>query len=559
VESVDSDPKTKPERAARDLDSHVPHRTAGGSSRRFLSAGLRARLERPERRAFLGVLILALALFVLFPSGVSIQSSDSAVVVNTAALVADIDHGWLLKSQEPPLLQAVYGPWLGVLDDTQPLVLIPLGSTILLAALTAALAGRLTRSALVGLFGGLVLLAMGTPVAQSRLLPLYAGFIAFGMLGVWKAIGFIREERVSYWRAVAAAVWTLLAVVAHGAGLYFLTLVLATVLFVGDRRSLRRYIELLGILLVVFLPWIVAHLWIGGFDRFPSPRSTWVTSQGYLARVTLDYWHQAVENPRDALTLLPQELVRAMGWAAWLVVPLGIVGVIKLSTRAKVFVVVAALGLVAPMILYQTRVFARYFYPLLPGLAILAALGLSIVIGYMRSSLPRFAVPVVTGVLIAGVAAGFVANLADAINVASAERESPERTDLVRVASLIEDDRAVIAPRRSTVLMLEAPDVFVYYADVLTEEEFVSYLTWQRDKIEQTLLRRNIGWALVRKPAQREVLYNATWLEPAYGVKPTYAEEIKKDPMSCLAYDGAKFRLYRLRPAGDAGAGGTCN
>jgi hypothetical protein len=503
--------------------------------------------------------ILALPLLSLVPKGVSIQSSDSAVVVNTTTLVADIDHGWLLKSQEAPLLQAVYGPLLGVLEDTQPLVLIPLVSTILLAALTAALAARLTRSVLVGLFGGLVLLAMGTPVAQSRLLPLYAGFIGFGMLGVWTAIGFIREERVSHWRAVAAGVWTLLAVVAHGAGLYFLTLVLAAVLFVRDRRSLRRYLQLLGILLVVFLPWAVAHLWIGGFDRFLSPRSTWIVSQGYLTRVTLDYWHQAVESPGDLFTVLPRGLVGAMGWAAWLVVPLGIMGLSKLSTRAKVFVVVAALGLVAPMILYQTRVFARYFYPLLPGLAILAAVGLSNVIGYMRSPRLRFAAPVVTGVLIAGVAVGFFAGLADAVNAASAERESAERRDLVRIASLVEDDRAVIAPRRSTVLMLEAPDVFVYYADVLTEQEFVSYLTWQRDKIEQTLLRRNIGWALVRKPARREVLYNATWLEPAYGVKPTYAKELQRDPMSCLVYDGARYRLYRLRPAGDAGAGGTCS
>lgn len=520
---------------------------------RFLSS-----LRRPERKAFAVVSLLALPVLALLPHGVSLRSSDSAVVVNTAKLVAEIDHTWLLRSQEPPLLQAVYGPWLARLDDTQPLVLIPLASTILLAALTAALAARLTRSAVVGSFGGLLLLAMGTPVTQSRLLPLYAAFIAFGMLGVWTAIGFIREERVSYRRAVAAATWTLLAVVAHGAGLYFLTLVLATVLFAKDRQSARRYLELSGILLVVFLPWIVAHLWIGGFERFLSPRNTWVTSQGYLARVTTDFWHQAVESSGEVVTLLPQQLLRAMQWTAWLVLPLGIIGMVKLSNRARIFVVVAALGLVAPMILYQTRVFARYFYPLLPGLVILAAVGLAGAIGYLRSSRFKFAVPVVTGVLVAAVAIGFFTRLADTVDVAGEARES-ERTDLIRMASLIDDDRAVIASRRSTVLMLEAPHVFIYYADVLSEREFVSYLTWRRDEVAQTLQRRNIGWALVRKPARQEVRYNATWLEPAYGVRPVYTKELKKDPMSCLVYDGARYKLYRVRPPAEAGTGGTCS
>lgn len=107
-------------------------------------------------------------------------------------------------------------------------------------------------------------------------------------------------------------------------------------------------------------------------------------------------------------------------------------------------------------------------------------------------------------------------------------------------------------------LLLEAPDVHVSYADLLTEEEFVSYLTWERDELKAMLERRNIGWALIRKPVYGEVAKEASWLEPAYDVEPSYAKEIKGDPMSCLVHNGSKYRLYQLRPAGEVGDAEAC-
>jgi hypothetical protein len=557
MERVEQASGTRPsEQEAADLDSHSSRRAPRGPWR-HLRTRLLSQLDLPHRRAFLAMLIIASPLLVLYPYGVS-ATGDSAVVVNTAKLVAEIDNTWLLKSQEPPFLQVVYGPWLGMIDDTKPLVLIPIVSTLLLAALTSALAARLTRSTLVGLFGGLVLLAAFVPVRQGRHLAMYAAFVGFGLLGIWMAKGFVREESASYRRAVGAAVLTLLAVTSHGGGLYFLGLVPATILFVKDRRSLTRYLGMLGIVSIVFLPWLVSRLWIGGFDRIHSPRTTWFVAQGHQSRIARDFWDQVVQSPGDIATFLPQQFLAMLGWTAWIVIPLGLIGMLKLSTRGRLFVVVAVLGLVTPMVVYQVRIFPRYFYPLLPLTALLAAVGLSGAMSYVRSTRLRLVAPLMAAVLIAAVAFGFFARLTNTVSAAREEFESAERADLVRIASLIDDDRAVIGWRRSTVLMLEAPDIFVYYADVLTEDEFVSYLTWQREKIRQMLDRRNIGWALLLKPARWEASRNATWLEPAYGVRPKHVRKIREDPMSCLAYNGARYRLYKLRSSAQARTGESC-
>jgi hypothetical protein len=377
---------------------------------------------------------------------------------------------------------------------------------------------------------------------------MYPGFIVFGMLGVWLAVRFVREEDASRGLALGAAFSIVLAITAHGAGLYFLTLVGAVIVFVRDRGSFRRLVELLAMQLLVLLPWIVSHLWIGGVNRFLSPRSTWFTSEGHLARVTVEYWNQAVQSPGDVVTFLPEQLIGSMGWAAWVVVPLAAAGFLKLSRRSQVFVLVAAAGLVAPLALFGMRVFARYFYPLLPGLAILAATGLGAVAGLVRRLAAGRLIPLAQGVPLMLVAALYAAQLASTHGEAAREARTRERTDLMRMDSLVDDGRAVIATRRSVVLTLEAPQVVLYYADMLREREYISYMTWQRDPMMEVLERRNIGWALVRKPVGRELRYNATWLRPGYGLMPTYIKELDKDPMSCLAYDGTRYKLYRLHP-----------
>jgi hypothetical protein len=494
-------------------------------------------------------------LLLLLPEGISIGSSDSGVVIGTATFVRDVGPAWLLETQEPPLLQVVYGPWLGVLQDAHPLVVVPLVSTMILAALTSALAARVVQSSSAGVLAGLLLLAMATPIPQSRLLPLYPAFIAFGMLGIWLAARFVREESAPRALALGAAFSILLAVLAHGAGLYFLTLLGAVVVFVTDRGSFKRFVELLLVQVVVLLPWIVAHLWIGGLHRFLSPRSTWFTSEGHLARVTADYWGQSVQSAGDIVTFLPEQFFGALGWTAWIVVPLAAAGFFKLSRRSQVFVVVAAAALVAPLVLYGMRVFARYFYPLLPGLAILAAVGVGAVSRLLRRAASKPAITFAHGLVVLLVAALYVAQLTSAHAVAERESRAPERTDLRRIDSLIDDGRAVIATRRSVVLTLEAPQAIVLYADMLGEREYISYMTWERDDMLDVFRRRNIGWALVRKPVARELRYNATWLGAGYGLTPTYTRRLESDPMSCLAYNGTRYKLYRLQPlSGDRGA-----
>lgn len=502
----------------------------------------------PARKAFLVVAIAALPLLLLFQYGVAIISSDSAVVIDTAAYVQKIDHAWLLQTQEPPLLQAVYGPLLSGLEDSQPLVLVPILLTVALAALTGGLAARLTKSTVAGVFAGLFLLATEIPVSQSRLLPLYAGFIAFGMLSVWFAARYVREDCAPLKLALWAAFFCLLAVTAHGAGLYFLIFAFVAGLFVRDKNSFGRYVKLVVALGLFMLPWLISHLWVDGLHQLLTARSTWFVSKGYLSQVSVDYFHQAVAGPGDIVVLLPKSLLQALGWTAIIAVPLCVVALTKMSRRAIGFMLLAPVGLVAPMILFQTRVFARYFYPLLPGIAILSAIGIVTLGEYKWGPVvKRFVPPIAIGLALVSLV-GYGVHLSHELALASDEIASAERQDLERAAGYIEDGKAVIASRRSTVLTLEAPDVLVYYADMLTENEFVSYLTWDRSEVQKLLRNRDIGWALVRKPARAEVGYNATWLEPAYGTTPTYVKALRHDPLSCLVYQGDNYDLYRLAP-----------
>lgn len=511
-----------------------------------ISSKARAVFSRPPGAAFLLACLLALPILSLFPHGVSIRSSDSAVVLNTASYVNEVDPSWLLKSQEPALLQLVYGPWLDDIESSRPLIVIPLLTTVLLVGIAGSLAARVTASTVAGVFAALLLMSMRVPIPQARLLPLYSGFIAAGMLGVWFAIKFVRDDSTLR-LALGASLLVLGAMIAHGAGLYFLTLVLAMALFVSNRETLERYLKLVAIQLAVLSPWLLSHLWHGGLEAFLSPRSTWFVVGGHLGIVTRDFWDQGVFTAGDLVTLIPQQFLVALGWTAWLALPLSVLGFLKLALRSRLFVIVATLGLVAPMALYSTRVFDRYFYPLLPGLAILAALGAVSLARIVKSSRHGRVVPVL-GILLPVVLVGSLLSLTNTLAVANEDEERQERKELRRVGRLINDDRAVIASRRSTVIALEAPDVFVYYADVLSEREFVSFMTWHRDSVIRLLKERDIGWALIRKPQYVEVSYNSTWMEPAYGEKPTYAKALQSDPMSCLVHHGQLYKLYKLTP-----------
>jgi hypothetical protein len=92
----------------------------------------------------------------------------------------------------------------------------------------------------------------------------------------------------------------------------------------------------------------------------------------------------------------------------------------------------------------------------------------------------------------------------------------------------------------------------------LSEEEFVTYLTWPSDQQVVDVLRdHDIGWALVGEDRRLEVDYHDAWLRPAYGRSARQAERLASSPDFCLVEQVPGYLLYRLGAcrAGDLEAG----
>ena len=98
-------------------------------------------------------------------------------------------------------------------------------------------------------------------------------------------------------------------------------------------------------------------------------------------------------------------------------------------------------------------------------------------------------------------------------------------------------------------------DIRTFGDQFLTEEEYVTFLTWPSDAAVIDLMERHDAqWIFVPREAGRWVgTYNDVWLLPNYGKSATYAREVRRSPAFCLERRIQTATLYRLDPAG-AGA-----
>lgn len=493
---------------------------------------------------------LSLALLALAPFGVSIGSSDSTALLNTIHFTLDGNADWLLESQEAPIPYLLYGPWMLFSEHADPLVIVPIMATVLLVMATAAVGTTMSGRTAIGIFAASLLLASPVLVAQSRFLPLYPLFTLFGLLGIWMLARSPRDAR-NLKRLIVGAVLVALAVMTHGAGLFFLVVAVATIVLAEDREGVKRYALSMLFLGAALTPWLISHLVVGGLSGgimgLLSPRATWVISQGYLTIVNTRFWGAEIHGIGDALASLGPMLPGAMGWLFWLALPLAAVGFLTLGWRRKIFVVVAVAALAAPLVFLESRYFPRYSYPALPAVVLLAARGLGVLWDRMRAA--DLGAAIATSVVAVAAVATFIVNLQDSIDLARAQEASAREDSVRRMAARVGDGAAVIGTRPGSILLLESTEIDYLFADLVSEQEFVAYLTWDEAVLKRMLQDRRVGWALVRKPPKRwEVEYNRTWLEPAYGRVPVHVEELASGDASCLAYDGPHYRLYRLFP-----------
>jgi hypothetical protein len=88
----------------------------------------------------------------------------------------------------------------------------------------------------------------------------------------------------------------------------------------------------------------------------------------------------------------------------------------------------------------------------------------------------------------------------------------------------------------------------------LTEDEYVTYLTWPSDEAVADLMERHdIGWAVVHPHLVYETPYNDVWLVPFHGRSARHVDALAASPRFCEWFREAGYVLYKLGPCPGGG------
>jgi hypothetical protein len=125
---------------------------------------------------------------------------------------------------------------------------------------------------------------------------------------------------------------------------------------------------------------------------------------------------------------------------------------------------------------------------------------------------------------------------------------------LPTLVSEIDDDRYVLGVRSAQLTRVD-PHLPTMSGRKMTEEEFVTYVTWPSDDdVTQLLDDLDVGWVFVLSTPQTEVQYHNTWIEPNHGLTVEHPLRLADSDEFCLVTDIGGHRLYRYgdcRPGDD--------
>lgn len=488
---------------------------------------------------------------------VLLNDADSARVVAAVRHTRRHGIGFLVDTQDNVLPHLVLGPVvaLGGLAGAKAVAAL---SVVALGAVVGYVTWRITGSMFGTLAAALALVATPPVVDRAGYVPMYPTMLALGYLGAWLAFRAMTEPDRPWRRAAAAAVCLALAPEAHAVGLLFLAV---PVLLVGAAPTLRRWSAACGriylVAALVSLPRLVLNVWEGGFSRLTSYRTDYWITKGYLEEIQTGFWgYQGVDEPLgEYLSRLPGRFFYTLELGGTIVFWLAVAAAPLACRRRGRLVALAGLGFMAVAVtVKQIPPFPRYYAPLWPGMAILVGVGgaaLARRTGRLRAvARPVAALGTVGLAVLAWSSLGKVG-----------ERQLMQvRVVHLRpyheLAALIDDDRGVIGARSHALLNVSTRNP-TWGGQFLTEDEYVTYLTWPSDEeVLEVLDRHDIGWVLIHANLDLELGYHDTWLLPHHGRPARHVARVAESPSFCrvAAIDG--YQLYRVGGCtGDAGAG----
>jgi len=500
--------------------------------------------------------LVALPVISLY-APVLLNDADSARVV--AAVMHTRRHGigFLVDTQDNLLPHLVLGPVvaLGGLAGAKAVAAL---SVVALGAVVGYVTWRITGSMFGTLAAALALVATPPVVDRAGYVPMYPTMLALGYLGAWLASRAITEPDRPWARAGAAAVCLALAPEAQGIGLLFLA---TPVLLVVVAPSFRRWLAACGriylVLALVSLPRLVLNLWEGGFSRLASYRTDYWITKGYVREIQTRFWGYAgVDEPlAEYLGHLPKRFFHTLQLGGTVVFWLAVAAALLACRRRGRLVALAGLGfMLVAVTVKQIPPFPRYYAPLWPGMAILVGVGGAAIVR-VSGRLRVVALPV------ALLGAVGLARLAwTGLDHVGDLHQAQVRVTHVRpyheLAALIDDDRGVIGARSHALLNVSTRNP-TWGGQFLTEEEYVTYLTWPSDEaVLEVLERHDIGWVLIHGNLDLELGYHNTWLIPHHGRPARHVARVASSPSFCQVANIDGYQLYRVGGcAGEAAVG----
>jgi hypothetical protein len=475
---------------------------------------------------------------------------------DSARLVAAIRHvqsgggvAYFTETQEPYLPHVLLGPVVAV-RGVAAAKLAAIVAVQVLAGVVGYVTYRLTRHMLAAGAAVLALLALSPLFARVVVLPMYPTALTLGYLGGWLGYRALTEGDGLEWRLlVPAGVCLALAPEAHGTGQLFLAVPALLVVLAPDlRRGVRNATAMYVVILACSVPRIVINLWDGGLSHVTSTRTDYWITEGYLVEIQRGFWDYegVTEGIPEFLARLPGRFTGSLGGQAWVVLLLACLGwLVSGHGRVRWFVAATAGFLVVAVTVKRIPPFPRYFAPIWPGLAILAAVGVAWLWAH-RAKQARALAALASSALVVAAAFAFITELDDT----EAIRGRVEALPLRAYAAAIDDGKGVIGARSHQGLVNVDADIRTWGDQFLTEEEYVTFLTWPSDEAVIDLMERHdIGWVFIDRRRVLEGPYNDTWLEPSHGLEARHVERVGTSPNFCrwIGRPG-DFVLFRLGP-----------
>jgi hypothetical protein len=488
-------------------------------------------------------LLLPLPLLSLY-TPVLLGDADSARLVAAVGHVRTHGIGYILDTQDNLLPHLVVGPAVAVAGVAGAKV-VAVASVPLLGAVTCYVTHRITGSMLGAAAATVALIALPPVADRAGFVPMYAAMLALGYLGAWLAYRAITEPDHRWARAAAAGICLALAPEAHAVGQLMLV---APVLLLGFapgwRAGLAACARIYLVVAVACLPRLALNLSHGGMERVTEYRTDYWITEGYVEQIQSDFWkYEGIDEPLgEYLAQLPGRFTHTLEPQGWVVLGVALLAwVFVCRARSRLLVLAATGFMVLAVTVKQVPPFARYYSPLWPGIAILVGVGVAALTRH-RSSVPR----ALAAVTVVGLAVVASSTLDATARTHDERRISVVELPLHELAAAIDDDRGVIGARSHHLLNVTDRSP-TWGGQFLTEDEFVTYLTWPSDRaVIEVMERHDLGWVLIQPHLALEIDYHDTWLLPHHGRPARHVEQVAASPASCRVADVGGYLLYRL-------------